>query len=115
MGGRTQVLLARLDGLRRRGAGGLEELRAAFQAATHLLEQYFPDYLDLELRLPAYWAACELTLADDIAAARSVWEAALKTPLGRYACHPPTPDPLTPNSTLSPHACQAINLQQSPP
>lgn len=81
-----EVILARIDGLRysavqlqRVGA-----LRDTFQAASQLLASYFPGYLDRSLRLPAYWAHCEAFVAEDVAAARKVWEeVTLKTGLGR--------------------------------
>ena len=47
------------------------------------MQGYFPDYVDRSLRLTSYWADCELLVADDIKAARAVWEDALKTPAGR--------------------------------
>jgi len=34
--------------------------------------------VDKSLRLPAYWADCEVTLGKDVAKAREVWEALLK-------------------------------------
>jgi hypothetical protein len=52
---------------------------------------YFPDFHDAQLRLPAYWADCELRLAGDAAAARAVWEAALKSVSGRRGAPPPSP------------------------
>jgi len=106
----VEVLLARLDALRRRG--DQTELRTAFRAAVELLQAChvtpsllllslvylcamlkvqhvtllqgcYPDYVDRSLRLTSYWADCELLVADDIKAARAVWEDALKTPAGR--------------------------------
>ncbi len=44
---------------------------------------YFPAYVDRSLRLTLYWADCELQLANDVKAARVVWEEALKTQAGR--------------------------------
>jgi hypothetical protein len=68
--------------------------RAAARAACEGMAAYFPDFHDAQLRLPAYWADCELRLAGDAAAARAVWEAALKSASGRRgrllpfpACH----------------------------
>ena len=49
---------------------------------------YFPDHVDRALHLPAYWAECELLLAKDLAAARTVWEDVLKQPAGR-SLNPP--------------------------
>lgn len=78
------LFLTRIDGLRRRisGAGEMQVLdyaviRDTFQRAS--------DYLSLQLkgtdallRVYAYWAHLELTLANDIVAARGVWESLLK-------------------------------------
>ncbi|KAL2939468.1 Squamous cell carcinoma antigen recognized by T-cells 3 [Bienertia sinuspersici] len=78
------LFLTRIDGLRRRisVAGEMQVLdyaviRDSFQRAS--------DYLSLQLkgtdallRLYAYWAHLELTLANDIVAARGVWESLLK-------------------------------------
>lgn len=55
----------------------------ARRAASEAMAAYFPDFHDLQLRLPAYWAECELRGAEDPAAARAVWEAALKSASGR--------------------------------
>lgn len=49
--------------------------------AFEFWQSYFPDHVDLSLRLPSYWAQCELEVGD-YAAAKEVWEAALRTPLG---------------------------------
>ena len=49
------------------------------------MQGYFPAYVDRSLRLTSYWADCEVQLADDVKAARAVWEEALKTPAGRSA------------------------------
>ena len=48
-----------------------------------LAQSYFPDYVDRALLLPAYWSDCEVRLGQDWARARAVWEASIKTPLGR--------------------------------
>ncbi|KAK9810066.1 hypothetical protein WJX72_004227 [[Myrmecia] bisecta] len=45
---------------------------------------YFPEFVDRQLRIPAYWADCEYHMAGNADAARAVWEAALKTDLARY-------------------------------
>ncbi|GFR47944.1 hypothetical protein Agub_g9748 [Astrephomene gubernaculifera] len=93
------VVLARLDFLRRRAveagatatstaaasAAACAALREAFQAASELMMSHFPDYLDRSLRLPAYWAHCEEHVAGSVAAAREVWEGAIKGGLGRFA------------------------------
>eukprot|EP00198_Chlamydomonas_reinhardtii_P004765 XP_001694101.1 predicted protein [Chlamydomonas reinhardtii] len=63
------VVLARLDALRHRA----------------LLMSHFPDYVDRSLRLPGYWAACEEHVLGDVAAAREVWEGAIKGGMGRFA------------------------------
>lgn len=57
---------------------GVKEWRADAQS-------YFPEYVDRSLRLTAYWADCQLRMGEGIAAARTVWEDALKTSTGRYA------------------------------
>ncbi|KAL4457863.1 hypothetical protein ABPG75_012728 [Micractinium tetrahymenae] len=80
-----EPVLARLDCLRRRGAGALPTLRATFPKASQLLQSYFPDQLDRTFRLTSYWADCEAGLGGDLKAARAVWEAALKGAAGRYA------------------------------
>ncbi|GAB4820618.1 hypothetical protein N2152v2_007664 [Parachlorella kessleri] len=74
------VYLARLDFLRRQGDA--ERLRSTFQEASKRLQAAFPEALDRTLT--QYWADCEAA-AGDMAAARSVWEAALKSVAGRYA------------------------------
>ncbi len=130
------MMLARLDGLRRRGGEVLPTLRSTFSAASNLLHSYFPDYVDRTFRwahrvvvhayiveqpagigalypllpsslplqaympdlvlvvvpvclcarrLTSYWADCEAGGGGDLAAARRVWEAALKGAAGRYA------------------------------
>ena len=56
------------------------------RAASEAMAAYFPDYHDPQLRLPAYWAKCELRGAEDPAAARAVWEATLKSVSGRCDC-----------------------------
>jgi squamous cell carcinoma antigen recognized by T-cells 3 len=108
-----EVTLARLDAIRRRGAGAMPQLRETFTAASQtlqvshiawmctscsvsqqqsvmcgwVLQETFGDVPDPLLRLPAYWADCEAHLAADAAAARAVWEAVLKTAAGRWAQH----------------------------
>lgn len=44
------------------------------------------DAVDAGLRMTAYWADCEVRLADDVPAARSVWEDAVRSAAGRHAC-----------------------------
>lgn len=78
-----EVILARLDAIRRRGAEAMPQLRDAFAAASQTLQAAFGDVPDPSLRLTAYWADCEAHLAGDVTAARAVWEAALKTAAGR--------------------------------
>ncbi|KAG2433859.1 hypothetical protein HXX76_008213 [Chlamydomonas incerta] len=98
------VVLARLDALRHRAVAAAEAaaagggaatkkaaaaaaaaLRAGFSSATELLMSHFPDYVDRSLRLPGYWAACEEYVLGDVAAAREVWEGAIKGGMGRFA------------------------------
>lgn len=45
--------------------------------------QYFPDFIDRSLRLIGYWSHVEVYVLGDVAAARQVWEAAVKGALGR--------------------------------
>jgi squamous cell carcinoma antigen recognized by T-cells 3 len=112
-----EVILARVDAIRRRGADALPQLREAFAAATqtlqventadmlvfsksmqssnrtsfvsllkaavHWWQGAFGEVSDPLLRLPSYWADCEAHLAKDVAAARAVWEAVLKTAAGK--------------------------------
>lgn len=79
-----EVVLARLDGLRHRGADHLQDLRQGFQQAAELMQTYFPDYTDRTLRIHAYWADCELHMGKDPAAAEAVWEGVLKSTVARY-------------------------------
>lgn len=53
-----EPVLARLDCLRRRGAGALAPLRAAFRQAGELLHSYFPEHLDRAFR----WGGSRLLL-----------------------------------------------------
>lgn len=78
------LFLTRIDGLRRRisVAGELQVLdyaviRDTFQRASDYLSLHLKG-TDALLRLYAYWAHLELTLANDIVAARGVWESLLK-------------------------------------
>ena len=80
-----QVLLARVDCLRRRGREGYAETEAAFGAAQSLLTSYFPDYVDQQLLFTSYAADCALALGGSSEDARAVWNAALKTPAARWA------------------------------
>lgn len=45
-----EVVLARLDCLRRRGPPAAADLRAAFKRGAELLQSYFPDYVDRTYR-----------------------------------------------------------------
>lgn len=80
-----QVLLARIDYLRRKGKEGYPETRQTFKAAQELLASYFPGWLDRSLLFVMYEADCALRLGDGITEARAVWNAALKTPLNKCA------------------------------
>lgn len=78
------LFLTRIDGLRRRisVAGEMQVLdyaviRDTFQRASDYLCQHLKG-TDALLRLHAYWARLELSLAKDIVAARGVWESLLK-------------------------------------
>ena len=78
--------MAKVDAVRRQVTGpeGLPALREAYTAAASLMQSYFPGFLDPALRITAYRADCEVRLGKDIQAARSTWEAALKTSASRY-------------------------------
>ncbi|KAK9841647.1 hypothetical protein WJX74_009405 [Apatococcus lobatus] len=80
-----EVVMAKVDAVRRQVTGpeGMPALREAFDAAASLMQSYFPGFLDPALRIVAYRADCEVRLGKDIKAARSIWEAALKTPASR--------------------------------
>ncbi|KAI5070523.1 hypothetical protein GOP47_0014866 [Adiantum capillus-veneris] len=78
--------LTRVDGLRRRMCGGqldkslyLGTLRETFTQAVEILSTFFPTFVDRSLRLHSYWARLEHSLANDIAAARGVWENLIKS------------------------------------
>lgn len=78
------LFLTRLDGLRRRisMAGEMQVfdyavVRDTFQRASDYLSPHLKA-TDALLHLHAYWARLELSLANDIVAARSVWESLLK-------------------------------------
>ncbi|KAK9813405.1 hypothetical protein WJX73_006344 [Symbiochloris irregularis] len=77
------LALARVDALRWKGPEHMDELRRGFQAAQEMIQTYFPDRTDGLLQLCAYWADCELRMSKDVSNARELWEAALKTSLGR--------------------------------
>ncbi|DBA73744.1 TPA: hypothetical protein ACH3X2_009718 [Trebouxia sp. C0005] len=79
-----EVVLARLDALRHRGADRAQELKQGFQQAAELMQTYFPDYIDRTLRIHAYWADCEMHVGQDPAAAEAVWEGVLKSTAARY-------------------------------
>ncbi|PNH11751.1 Squamous cell carcinoma antigen recognized by T-cells 3 [Tetrabaena socialis] len=64
-------------------AAAASRLRQALSAGSEHMLSYFPDFVDRSLRLPAYWAHCEEVVLGDVAAAREVWEGALKGALGR--------------------------------
>lgn len=85
------ILLARADYLRRQLPPGaplspepLERLRAHFKSSWELMSECSPAYLDLSLRLPAYWSHWEVHVAKAPSEARAVWENLLKGPYGRY-------------------------------
>ena len=97
--GYVEVMLAWIDGLRQAlvsslnqppGSSGdasttiISSLREAFQQTTTMLSSYFPGAVDRSMRFISYWAHCESRLIKDLAAARKVWEDALKTDLGKY-------------------------------
>lgn len=86
------VLLARSDCLRHQlpspanpSSPPAQKLRAWFTHSRNTMAQYFPDYLDRSLRLPAYCAHVEGVLLADLEAMRAVWEATVKSRLGRSA------------------------------
>ncbi|KAG2484382.1 hypothetical protein HYH03_016798 [Edaphochlamys debaryana] len=91
------VVLARVDALRHAAAAAREagaakkaaaaaasKLREAFREGGEVIMSRFPDFVDRSLRLSAYWAHCESQLLGDMAAAREVWEGALKSGMGRF-------------------------------
>ncbi|MCO5600438.1 hypothetical protein L7F22_054551 [Adiantum nelumboides] len=78
--------LTRVDGLRRRMCGGpadksfnLGPLRETFNQAVEVLSTFFPTFVDRSLRLHSYWARLEHSFANDMAAARGVWENLVKS------------------------------------
>lgn len=79
------MLLARIDYLRRKGKKAYLETREAFKASQELLASYFPGWVDRSLAFVMYEAECALRLGDGMSEARSVWNAALKTPLNKCA------------------------------
>ena len=85
------VILTRIDWVRRTCNGGVDRLRKAFSEGAKLMELYFPDWWDRTHRLVGYWADCECSIGGGIAAARDVWEAALKkcgeTAYETWACY----------------------------
>ena len=79
------MLLARIDYLRRKGKEAYPETRETFKASQELIASYFPGWVDHSLAFVMYEAKCALRLGDGISEARSVWNAALRTPLNKYA------------------------------
>lgn len=65
--------------------------------------------MDKSLRLPAYWADCEVGVCKDIKAAREVWDTVLKNKT--YASLPVRH--LLPHQTPQPHARLAEVPQRS--
>ena len=78
-----QVLLARIDFLRRKGKEGYPLTRDAFKTAKELLASYFPGWMDRSLLFVMYEAQCALHLGDGVSEARTIWNAALRTPLNK--------------------------------
>ena len=78
-----QVLLARIDFLRRKGKEGYLRTRDAFKTAKELLASYFPGWVDRSLLFVMYEAQCALHLGDGVSEARAIWNAALRTPLNK--------------------------------
>lgn len=81
--------LTRVDGIRRRICGDqaekplyLKTLRETFNQAVEILSTYFPTFVDRFLRLHSYWARLEYSLANDMVAARGVWENLIKSKRG---------------------------------
>ena len=86
------VLLARADCLRHQlptpadpSSAAAGKLRAWFTHSRRTMTQYFPDYVDRSLTLPAYCAHVEGVLLGDLVAMRQVWEDTVKGQLGRSA------------------------------
>lgn len=65
----------------------MPRLREVFAEGTSKLLALNPEHCDPELRLPAYHAHCEIEVAGDLAAARAVWESALKASTGHHPRH----------------------------
>lgn len=83
-----EYYLTRADGLRRRICVLADEtdkqtylgsLRETFNQAAQFLSTYFPDFMDRSLRLYSYWGQLEASLANDVIAARGVWENLIKS------------------------------------
>lgn len=80
-----ELFLTRVDGLRRRMHGDqadklsyLGTLQKTFKQAVEILAAFFPTFVDRSLRLHSYWARLEYSFANDMAAARGVWENLIK-------------------------------------
>ncbi len=82
-----EVVLARMDSLRRAGPTTLPQLRDVYQHTLTLLPTMVPGWVDRDLRLTDHMARCEVAAAagGDMQGARGVWEQAIKGGLGRYA------------------------------
>lgn len=81
------VILAWVDGLRHRkrimqegrpGFVPMSTLREEFSNAVDIMARYFPDYLDLSFRIPAYWARCEIVYGKNPDKAREIWSKTLQ-------------------------------------
>eukprot|EP00249_Psilotum_nudum_P016992 c26096_g1_i2 orf=158-2560(+) len=79
--------LTRADGLRRRICSLIDDvdkqtyhatLHETFVRASLYMSTYFPEYIDRSLQLHSYWAYIEAKLANDVVAARGVWENLIK-------------------------------------
>ncbi|KAH7281483.1 hypothetical protein KP509_36G050300 [Ceratopteris richardii] len=80
------LFLTRVDGLRRRlpskqvdKLSYLGSLRETYKQADEFLSTYFPTFVDRSLKLHSYWARLEYSVANDIVAARGVWEYLIKS------------------------------------
>jgi hypothetical protein len=51
----------------------------SLQQADQFLSSYFPEFVDKSLRLHSYWAWLEISLANDVAAARGIFENLIKS------------------------------------
>lgn len=78
-----EVVLAHIDFIRRQRPFDAALLRKTFKEASSTLQELAGVGIEDQLRLTSYWADCEARLADDVTAARSVWEDVVQSTAGR--------------------------------